>query len=95
MMGYFFYYEYAAREDEKLLIRNHVRRIMDQLIKTNYNLIDVDGKHTRWGVWSPEQLNRDPDWASERSLNSFELLAYLSLQVILQVMTNMKRSIDA
>jgi len=77
MMGYFFYYEYAAREDEKLLIRNHVRRIMDQLIKTNYNLIDVDGKHTRWGVWSPEQLNRDPDWASERSLNSFELLAYL------------------
>jgi len=77
MMGYFFYYEYAAGEEEKQLIRNHVRRIMDQLIKTNYNLIDVDGKHTRWGVWSPEQLNRDPDWASEKSLNSFELLAYL------------------
>ena len=77
MMGYFFYYEYAAGEEEKQLIRNHVRKIMDQLIKTNYNLIDIDGTHTRWAVWSPEQLNRDPDWASEKSLNSFELLAYL------------------
>jgi hypothetical protein len=77
MMGYFFYYEYAAGEEEKQLIRNHVRKIMDKLIKTNYNLIDVDGSHTRWAVWSPEQLNRDPDWASEKSLNSFELLAYL------------------
>lgn len=77
MMGYFFYYEYAAGEEEKQLIRNHVSKIMDQLIKTNYNLIDVDGTHTHWAVWSPEQLNRDPDWASEKSLNSFELLAYL------------------
>ena len=34
-------------------------------------------KHTRWGVWSPKLLNGDPDWSSERSLNSFELLAYL------------------
>jgi hypothetical protein len=77
MMGYFFYYEYAAGEDEKKLIRAHVRKIMDQLILNNYNMIDVDGKHTRWAVWSPEQLNGDPDWASEKSLNSFELLAYL------------------
>ncbi|MEI6141419.1 MAG: two-component regulator propeller domain-containing protein [Mariniphaga sp.] len=77
LMGYFFYYEYAAGEEEKVLIRNHVKKIMDQLIKTNFNLIDVDGTHTRWSVWSPEQLNNDPDWSSEKSLNSFELLAYL------------------
>ena len=77
MMGYFFYYEFAAGEEEKGLIRNHVKKIMDQLIKTDFNLIDVDGTHTRWSVWSPEQLNNDPDWSSEKSLNSFELLAYL------------------
>ena len=77
MMGYFYYYEYAAGAEEKILIRNHVKKIMDQLIKTNYNLIDVDGTHTHWAVWSPDQLNRDPDWSSERSINSFELLAYL------------------
>ena len=77
MMGYFFYYEYAADKTDKILIVNHVKRIMDQLIKTNYNLVDVDGTHTHWSVWSPDQLNHDPDWSSEKSLNSFELLAYL------------------
>ena len=79
MMGYFFYYEFAANEAERILVRNHVKKIMDRLIGNHYNLVDVDGQHTRWGVWSPDQLNRDPDWASEKSLNSFELLAYLKL----------------
>lgn len=77
MMGYFFYYEYAANEEERVLIRNHVKKIIDQLMVTNYNFIDTDGKHTHWGVWSPDNLNRDPDWNSEKSLNSFELLAFL------------------
>lgn len=77
MMSYFFFYEYAAKEEDKTDIRKHVSRLMDGLIKNNYNFIDIDGKHTRWGVWSPEQLNGDPDWSSEKSLNSFELLAYL------------------
>jgi hypothetical protein len=77
MMSYFYYYEYAAGDEEKMLIRDHVKKIMDHLIATNYNLIDVDGTHTRWAVWSPDQLNRDPDWASERSINSLELLSYL------------------
>lgn len=77
MMSYFFYYEFAAGEEEQELIRNHVKKIMDVLIKNNYNLIDIDGKKTRWGVWSPDDLNGDPDWASEKSINAFELLAYL------------------
>ena len=76
-MGYFYYYEFAADESEKNIIRSHVKRIVDYLIKNNYNFIDIDGKHTLWGVWSPDNLNRDPDWASERSLNSFELLSFL------------------
>lgn len=79
MMSYFFFYELAATEDEKILVREHVRKIIDHLIRTGYNLIDIDGTHTRWSVWSPEQLNDDPDWASEKALNSFELLAYLKL----------------
>jgi hypothetical protein len=77
MMSYFFFYEYAATEKDKAEIREHVSKIMDGLIKNDYCLVDVDGKHTRWGVWSPKLLNGDPDWSSERSLNSFELLAYL------------------
>lgn len=79
LMGYFFYYEYAANEEERILVRNQVRKLVDGLMANNYNLVDVDGTHTHWGVWSPDQLNRDPDWAPEKSLNSFELLVYLKL----------------
>lgn len=77
MMGYYFFYELVANDAEKEMIRNHVRKIMDYLISNNYNFVDVDGTSTRWGVWSPDQLNRDPEWASEKSINSFELLAFL------------------
>ena len=77
LMGYFFFYELAADNTEKEMIRKHVRKIMDYLINNNYNFVDVDGLPTRWGIWSPDQLNRDPEWASEKSINSFELLAFL------------------
>ncbi len=77
MMSYFYFYNYAATEEDKADVRNHVSTIIDGLIKHNYNLVDIDGTHTHWGVWSPDQLNGDPDWASEKSLNSFELLAFL------------------
>lgn len=77
MMGYFYYYELAADQEEKNLVRDHVIKIIDHLIETKYNLLDIDGTPTHWAIWSPEQINHDPDWASERSINSFELLAYL------------------
>lgn len=76
-MGYFYYYEFAADESEKEIIRMHVKKIVDYLMTNNYNFLDIDGTPTRWAVWSPDKLNRDPDWSSEKSLNSFELLSYL------------------
>lgn len=76
-MAYFYFYEYAANAEEKQMVRDHVRKIIDELIRTNYNLIDIDGTHTHWAVWSPDQINNDPDWSSEKSLNSLELLGYL------------------
>ncbi|WP_460636220.1 ligand-binding sensor domain-containing protein [Larkinella harenae] len=79
MIGYYLYYELVADETEKKTVRQHVARIVDYLIKHNYNFVDVDGKPTRWAVWSPDQLNRDPEWAPDRSQNSMELLAFLKL----------------
>lgn len=79
MMGYYFYYELVADEAEKAVVRAHVSRLVDHLIAHNFTLVDVDGKHTRWGVWSPDLLNRDPDWAPDRAQNSMELLAFLKL----------------
>ena len=79
MMGYFFYHELVADEGEKKVVAAHVRRIVDHLMRNNYTLTDVDGTHTRWGVWSPDRLNQDPEWQPDRSLNSMELLAFLKL----------------
>ncbi len=76
-MAYFYFYEFAATEEDKKEIRDHVSKLMDAVIRNNYNLVDVDGKPTRWAIWSPDQLNRDPDWASEKAINSFEMLAFL------------------
>ncbi|MCK6500234.1 MAG: hypothetical protein L6Q38_12240, partial [Nitrospira sp.] len=40
---------------------------------------DLDGQPTRWGVWAPERLNGDPNWAMERGINSVEILSFLRL----------------
>ncbi|MEZ4904984.1 MAG: two-component regulator propeller domain-containing protein [Spirosomataceae bacterium] len=77
--GYYFYYELVADEAEKTVIAKHVAKIMDYLIAHNFNFVDVDGKATRWSVWSPEQLNRDAEWAPDRAQNSMELLGFLKL----------------
>ncbi|MFB3787797.1 MAG: two-component regulator propeller domain-containing protein [bacterium] len=77
MFGYLFYYDLAADDAHKARVRNLVSRIMDYIIEGGYVLRDIDGQPTRWGVWSPEKLNHDPDWRVEAPINSFEFLSYL------------------
>lgn len=77
MFGYFIYYQLVANEAEKTVVREHVSRILDHLIRHDFSLTDLDGKPTRWGVWSPDQLNRNPEWLPDRALNSMEMLGFL------------------
>jgi len=79
MMGYYMYYNLAADEEEKVLVRKHVTALVDHLMAHDFNMMDVDGTHTRWSVWSPESLNHDPEWMQDKSENSMELLAFLKL----------------
>ena len=79
MFGYLFYYDFVADKKEKKRIAQHVCKIVDYIIDNGYVLVDIDGKHTRWGVWSPEKLNHDPDWKAESGINSAEILSYLKL----------------
>ncbi|MCE7067775.1 regulator [Dyadobacter sp. CY326] len=79
MFGYYFYYTLVADNAEKKIIASHVSKIVDHLINNNLNLIDVDGTHTRWSVWSPDELNRDPEWLPDRNQNSMEVLAFMKL----------------
>ena len=43
----------------------------------SFDLIDVTNQSTRWGVWSPDQLNLNQSWSDEHGLNSLQILSYL------------------
>lgn len=75
--GFYVYFTLMDEEPEKERVRNLTRRIMDYIIDGGYNLNDIDGAHTRWGVWSPDQLLGNPDWRAERGINATELLMFL------------------
>lgn len=79
LFGYLHYYDLAADEAEKRRVADQVDRIVGGIIDNGYVLQDVDGKATRWGVWSPERLNEDANWNEERPGNSTEILAYLGV----------------
>ncbi|PWJ57770.1 hypothetical protein CLV98_106242 [Dyadobacter jejuensis] len=79
MFGYYHYYTLVADKAEKKVVSAQITKIVDHLIRNHYNLVDVDGKPTRWSVWSPESLNRDPEWLPDRNQNSMELLSFLKL----------------
>lgn len=79
---YFFYATYydlvCETEEEKADLRSVVAKLSDHLVRNNFQLVDHDGKPTRWAVYDPERFNKDPWWAVERGLNSLSILSYLA-----------------
>ena len=80
---YFFYplyYDFCAdTEAERERVREVVRDVTDHLLTHGCVLMDHDGKPTRWAVYGPQQLNRDPLWWPERGLKSLSMLSYLAV----------------
>jgi hypothetical protein len=80
---YFFYalyYDLAARDEPtRQRVRQQVAALTDHLVDHNFQLVDHDGKPTRWGIFNPEELNRNRDWWQERGMNSLSILAYLKV----------------
>jgi len=74
--GYALYFDLVADEADRQAIRRVVRRITDHLIRHDYDLIDLDGKPTRWGQWS-ERYFETEEGRYEAPLRSLELLAFL------------------
>jgi hypothetical protein len=58
----------------KKRIAETTARIMDHIIDHGYYLVDVTGKPTTWGRWSPAYFQESP---SDSTLNSVELLSFL------------------
>ncbi len=67
-------------EQEKRLVRAVVARILDHILAHDRYLVDVDGRATTWGKWSPEYFRTKPPegigWC-DAPLNSLELLSFL------------------
>lgn len=78
IVGHFFIFGLAHDllddADLRKRIETTARRIMDHIIEHGYTLVDLDGKPTTWGWWSPDRLAKAPD---ERALNSMQLLSFL------------------
>ena len=78
--GYALYFDHVCEtEAEKEAVRTVVRRVIDHVIDNGYNLVDYDGTPTRWGHFSPDDLNRNEEWVWERGLNSYSILTYLAI----------------
>jgi hypothetical protein len=84
IVGHFFaysiYYDLVAEEREKPAIRAVVKRIMDHILDHGRYLVDLDGKPTTWGKWSPEYFRSKPPegigWC-DAPLNALELLSFI------------------
>lgn len=80
-LAFYTYFEHIAKNDpaERDLIEKQVRALTDHLIEHNYQLIDWDGKRTRWGFWHPEALNGSPAQSIESGLNALQILSFLKV----------------
>ena len=65
--GHFFFYGLyydlvADTEEERRRVREHVAAVAGHLIEHNFQLVDYDGKPTRWGIFNPENLDHNFYW---------------------------------
>lgn len=74
--GHALFYDLVAEDAQKATARRVVRAITDHLIEHDYELVDLDGKPTRWGEWS-ERYFATEEGSYEKALRSLELLSFL------------------
>ena len=78
IVGHYFvypiYYDLVADESETPALRAAIARITTHILDNDYQLIDVDGKRTRWGWWGPDAIWEDPD---ETGLRALHILSHL------------------
>ena len=77
MFAYPLFYDLVAEGKMKERVKSLVQRIMDHIVDHNFQLVDLDGKATRWAVWTPDSINYSNNWWYERGINSMQILAFL------------------
>src|SRR3954470_22895606 len=78
IVGHYFvygiYYDLVADASEKADLRAALDRITTHILDHGYQLIDVDGKRTRWGFWGPDDIWEE---AGETGLRALHILSHL------------------
>ncbi|MCK9638655.1 MAG: hypothetical protein M0R39_02010 [Prolixibacteraceae bacterium] len=77
MFAYPLFYDLVAKGEMKERAKGLVDRLMTHIVDHNFQLIDLDGIPTRWGVWAPDSLNNSKIWMYEKGINSLQILAFL------------------
>jgi hypothetical protein len=70
------FHELAAQGEEKEQAKHHLARIATHLLDHHWQLIDLDGKPTRWGRWDPDYFNTD-EGRVDRGLQALEILSFM------------------
>jgi hypothetical protein len=71
------YHDLVADDADKKKVVDLIDRIVSHIIDNDLQLIDYDGKPTRWAIWTPDSLNRSSNWYYEKGLNSLQILSSL------------------
>ncbi len=74
--------ELAAQGEEVALVKAHMARAASHLIDNKWQLVDVDGKPTRWGRWDPDYFLTD-EGKYDRGLQAVELLSFIKSAEVL------------
>ena len=67
----------AAQGEEIQQAKTFLSRVAGHLMDHNWQLIDLDGKPTRWGRWNPEHFNSAGEGNAARGLNALEILSFI------------------
>ncbi|MCW5559964.1 MAG: hypothetical protein KIT22_19270, partial [Verrucomicrobiae bacterium] len=83
--------ELAAEGAEAAQAREHLGRVASHLVDHRWQLVDLDGKPTRWGRWDPDYFLTD-EGRYDRGLQAVELLSFIKTA---EALTGNSRFADA
>ncbi|MGA0555218.1 hypothetical protein ACO2Q8_01095 [Larkinella sp. VNQ87] len=63
--------------DTRMRAIDLIDKLMTNIIRNDWYLIDFDGKPTLWAKWHPDYVNGFPTMVGDRKINSSNILAFL------------------
>lgn len=74
--------EHAAQGSEAAQAGSHLTQIASHLVDHGWQLVDLDGKPTRWGRWDPDYFLTD-EGRYDRGLQCLEILSFMKTAAVI------------